>query len=75
MSEETIESEIAGTVWKIEVKVGDTVEEEDVLMILESMKMEIPAEATCDGTVSEILVSEGDGITEGQALVRITPSQ
>lgn len=75
MSDETIESEIAGTVWKIEVKVGDTVEEEDVLMILESMKMEIPAEATCDSTVAEILVSEGDGITEGQALVRITPTQ
>jgi biotin carboxyl carrier protein len=74
MSDETIKSEIAGTVWKIEVKVGDAVEEEDVLMILESMKMEIPAVATCDGTVAEILVNEGDGITEGQALVRITPS-
>lgn len=74
MSDETIESEIAGTVWKIEVTVGDTVEAEDVLMILESMKMEIPTEATCDGTVSEIMVAEGDGITEGQALVRITPN-
>jgi len=75
MSEQTIESEIAGTVWKIEVKVGDTVEEEDVLMILESMKMEIPVEAPCDGVVSEILVAEGDGISEDQALVRIGPSQ
>lgn len=74
MSDETIESEIAGTVWKIEVKVGEKVDEDDVLMILESMKMEIPAMAACDGTVSEILVAEGDGITEGQALVRIKPS-
>lgn len=75
MSEETIESEIAGTVWKIEVKIGDKVEDEDVLMILESMKMEIPVESTCDGTVAEILVAEGDGISEGQALVRISSSK
>lgn len=74
MSDETVESEIAGTVWKIEVSVGDSVEEEDVLMILESMKMEIPVEAPCDGTVSEILVAPEDGISEGQALVRITPN-
>ena len=74
MSDETIESEIAGTVWKIEVKVGEKVDEDDVLMILETMKMEIPAMATRDGTVSEILVAEGDGITEGQPLVRIKPS-
>lgn len=74
MSDETVESEISGTVWKIEVKVGDSVKADDVLMILESMKMEIPAEATCDGTVTEILVSEGDGISEGQPLVRITPT-
>ncbi len=74
MSDETVESEIAGTVWKIEVSVGDSVEEEDVLMILESMKMEIPVEAPCDGTVFEILVAPEDGISEGQALVRITPN-
>lgn len=72
MSTETIESEIAGTVWKIEVGVGDTVEEDDVLIILESMKMEIPVLATEDGTVAEIFVAEGDGVTEGQKLVTLT---
>lgn len=74
MSDETIESEISGTVWKIEAKAGDEVEEDDVLMILESMKMEIPVLATQDGTIQEILVSENDSISEGQALVRIKTS-
>ncbi|MEZ5811944.1 MAG: biotin/lipoyl-binding carrier protein [Rhizobiaceae bacterium] len=74
MSDEAIESEIAGTIWKIEVSVGDPIEEGDVLMILESMKMEIPALATCDGTITEILVAEGEGISEGQVLARIKPS-
>ena len=73
MSTEIIESEIAGTVWKIEVSPGDTVEEDDVLIILESMKMEIPVMATTDGTVAEIHVAEGEGVTEGQPLVTLTP--
>lgn len=68
MAEEKICSEITGTVWKIEVGVGDTVEEDDVLMILESMKMEIPVLAPSAGTVKEILIDEGVAIAEGQTI-------
>ena len=66
-----IEAEIAGNVWKIEKAVGDRVKEEDVLLILESMKMEIPVEAPCSGTVTEFRVSEGETVDEGAVLVLI----
>lgn len=68
-----IEAEIAGSIWKIEKAVGDRVKEEEVLLILESMKMEIPVEAPCSGTVSEIRVHEGDRVDEGAVLVLIDP--
>lgn len=58
-------SEITGSVWKILVKEGDEVEEDDTLMILESMKMEIALESTADGVVEKILVNEGDQIATG----------
>jgi acetyl-CoA carboxylase biotin carboxyl carrier protein len=64
-----IEAHITGTVWKIEVAVGDTVEEGDTVVILESMKMEMPVEAEDDGTVKEVLVEEGQSVAEGDALV------
>ncbi|MDP9376916.1 MAG: biotin/lipoyl-binding carrier protein [Actinomycetota bacterium] len=64
-----IEAHVTGTVWKIEVKVGDTVEEGDTVAILESMKMEMPVEAEDDGTISEILVSEGQAVSEGDVLM------
>ncbi|MEM7412487.1 MAG: biotin/lipoyl-binding carrier protein [Myxococcota bacterium] len=64
-----VEAEIAGNVWKLETAVGASVEEEDVLLILESMKMEIPVEAPCAGRVAEIRVAEGDSIEEGAVLV------
>jgi acetyl-CoA carboxylase biotin carboxyl carrier protein len=64
-----IRSEITGTVWKIVSRVGDTVAENQELVILESMKMEIPAVTQDAGTVREILVSEGDAVKEGQDLV------
>jgi acetyl-CoA carboxylase biotin carboxyl carrier protein len=64
-----IEAHITGTVWKIEVKVGDTVEEGDTVLILESMKMEMPVEAEDPGTVREILVEEGQAVSEGDTLV------
>ena len=64
-----IEAQIAGSVWKIEKAVGDTVQEEDVILIIESMKMEIPLEAPCGGTVSEIRTAEGENIAEGDVLV------
>jgi acetyl-CoA carboxylase biotin carboxyl carrier protein len=66
-----VEAQIAGNVWKIETKVGAQVEAEDVLLILESMKMEIPVEAPCAGRVSEIRVQEGDSIEEGAILAVI----
>jgi len=68
-----IKSDIAGSVWKIEVAPGQAVEEGAVLMILESMKMEIPVEAPCAGRVAEILVSEGQTIIEGQPLAALNP--
>lgn len=69
MATEEIESEVTGKVWKIEMKVGDTVQEEDVIMILESMKMEIPVEAPCAGTIASILVKEEDAVEEDQVVV------
>jgi acetyl-CoA carboxylase biotin carboxyl carrier protein len=66
-----IEAHITGTVWKIEVAVGDTVEEGDTVLILESMKMEMPVEAEEEGTVKEILVKEGQSVSEGEMLVEL----
>ena len=64
-----VKAHITGTVWKIEVKVGEEVEEDDTLVILESMKMEMPVEAPVDGTVKEILIEEGQAVEEGQPLI------
>jgi acetyl-CoA carboxylase biotin carboxyl carrier protein len=58
-------SEVTGSVWKILVKVGDSVSEDQPLMILESMKMEIPILASEDGVVREIRVAEGNPIANG----------
>ena len=71
MAELRVKSEIAGSVWKIEVAVGDTVSEEDTLIVLESMKMEIPLLAPRAGRVIEILVVEGEAIAEGDVAVII----
>jgi acetyl-CoA carboxylase biotin carboxyl carrier protein len=71
MVELRVKSEIAGSVWKIEVAVGDTVSEEDTLIVLESMKMEIPLLAPRAGTIMEILVAEGEAIAEGDVAVII----
>ena len=64
-----VEAHITGTVWKIECAVGDTVEEGDTVVILESMKMEMPVEAEESGTVKEISVEEGQAVSEGDTLV------
>ena len=63
-----VESEVAGNVWKVEVQVGDSVAEGDVLIILESMKMEIPVESPAAGTIVEILVAPEDAVEEDQLL-------
>jgi acetyl-CoA carboxylase biotin carboxyl carrier protein len=60
---------ITGTVWKIEVKVGDVVTEGQTCVILESMKMEMPVEAEDAGTVTEIRCEEGQAVNEGDTLV------
>jgi biotin carboxyl carrier protein len=64
-----VKAELVGSVWKIVSKVGDNVAEEDVFLILESMKMEIPVTAPRAGTVKEIRVKEGEVVKEGQVLV------
>ena len=64
-----VEAHITGTVWKIEVAVGDSVDEGDTVVILESMKMEMPVEAEDSGTVKEIQVEEGQAVSEGDTLV------
>jgi len=64
-----VEAHITGTVWKIEVSVGDTIEEGDTVVVLESMKMEMPVESEDEGTVKEILVEEGQSVSEGDPLV------
>ena len=64
-----IEAHITGTVWKIEVEVGDEVAEGDTVAILESMKMEMPVEAEDEGTVKSIAVSEGQAVSEGDTLI------
>lgn len=60
---------ITGTVWKIEVREGDEVEEEQTVVILESMKMEMPVEAPEAGRVAKIAVTEGQAVEEGDVLV------
>jgi acetyl-CoA carboxylase biotin carboxyl carrier protein len=69
MAEIRVRSEIAGSVWKIEVAIGDSVAEDDTLVILESMKMEIPLLAPQSGVVRDILVVEGEPIAEGDIAV------
>ena len=64
-----VEAHITGTVWKVEVEIGDEVEEGDTVVILESMKMEMPVEAEDPGRVTEILCEEGQAVSEGEALV------
>jgi len=64
-----VEAHITGTVWKIEVAVGDSVDEGDTVVILESMKMEMPVEAESSGTVESIQCAEGQSVEEGATLV------
>ena len=60
---------ITGTVWKIQVEKGAQVQEDDVVVIIESMKMEMPVTAPDAGTVTEIRVSEGESVEEGDVLL------
>jgi acetyl-CoA carboxylase biotin carboxyl carrier protein len=64
-----VEAHITGTVWKIECEVGQQVAEGDTLVIMESMKMEMPVEAEDPGQVKEITCTEGQAVSEGDTLV------
>lgn len=64
-----VKSEITGTVWKVTSKPGDAVAEGDTLLIIESMKMEIPVITEDPGIVKEILVQEKQAVAEGQVVV------
>jgi biotin carboxyl carrier protein len=63
-----IKSEITGTVWQLKSKPGDKVEAGDTLIVIESMKMEIPVITEDDGVVKEILVQPKDPVAEGQVV-------
>lgn len=63
-----IESLVTGTVWKLERQIGDTLAKGETILIIESMKMEIPIDAPAAGTLRELLVAEGESVTEGQVL-------
>ena len=71
MATKEVTSEVIGTVWKIEKAVGDAVAEGETIMILESMKMEIPVEATVAGTLAAINVAAEDSVEEDQVLCLI----
>ena len=71
MATHIAKSEVSGSVWKIEVTLGQKVAEGDTLALIESMKMEIPVIAEKAGTVASILIAEGDAITEGQSVVTL----
>jgi len=66
-----IRAEMVANVWKVVKATGDTVEEGDTLVILESMKMEIPVVAETDGVLRELAVGEGDVVQEGDLIAVI----
>ena len=64
-----VRSEVTGTVWKLEVQPGQQVAAGDPLIVVESMKMEIPVESPAAGVVREVCVAEGDAVAEGQVVL------
>lgn len=66
-----IKSQMTGSVWKVEVQVGQEVAEDQEVVILESMKMEVPILAQEEGIVTEVLIKEGDFVSEGDVVVII----
>ena len=71
MARVEVESEVTGKVWKVEVGVGDRVAAGDILVILESMKMEIPVESPRAGTVAELRVAADEPVREDQVVAVI----
>ena len=68
---EEVRAEMVANVWKVVVNAGDSIEEGDTLVILESMKMEIPVAAESGGTIKELRVNEGDVVQEGDVIAVI----
>jgi biotin carboxyl carrier protein len=68
---EEIRAEMVANVWKVVAAKGDSVDDGDTLVILESMKMEIPVLAESSGVVAEIAVNEGDVVQEGDLIARV----
>ena len=68
---EDVLAPLSGTIWKITATLGEVVEEDDEVLIIEALKMETPIYAPCDGRVKEILVKEGDAVEEDQPLMSI----
>ena len=66
-----VRAEITGSVWQVSLAVGDPVAAGDTIMILESMKMEIPVEAPVSGTITHLAVRVGDNVRTGDALAEI----
>jgi len=64
-----IKTEIQAVIWKINVEIGQKVDIDDIVVILESMKMEIPVESKYKGVVKEILIKEGDDVNENQEII------
>ncbi|MEI6836500.1 MAG: biotin/lipoyl-binding carrier protein [Alcaligenaceae bacterium] len=71
MSRQELKAEVTGTIWKIEAKLGQKLDKEHTVLIIESMKMEIPLVAEDGGTLIEVYVNEGDSVSEGQVLAII----
>jgi acetyl-CoA carboxylase biotin carboxyl carrier protein len=71
VASEKVKAEITGNVWKIVAQPGDSLEEEQTILIMESMKMEIPVMAPVKGRLKELLVKEGQEVSEGQELAVI----
>lgn len=68
---EEVRAEMVANVWKVLVKAGDEIADGDTLVILESMKMEIPVIAEVDGTVTKVAVEEGQNVQEGDLIAEI----
>ena len=71
MSRYELKAEVTGSIWKIETTIGQALEPEHTVLIIESMKMEIPLVAEDGGTLIELCVNEGDSVSEGQVLAII----
>jgi acetyl-CoA carboxylase biotin carboxyl carrier protein len=68
----SVAAPITGLIWKIRVAVGDRVEREQVVVVIESMKLEIPVESEHEGVVERILAEEGDAVNEGDVLLELS---